>query len=73
MVLNTALLLLLINPCCHCGQNAALNRPVAFPSIGPESGGTRVVVLGENLNIGSNRTVELEGQQCIILEDGVTR
>ena len=55
------------------GQNAALNRPVAFPSIGPESGGTVVAVLGENLDIGSSRTVELEGRQCIILEDRITR
>ena len=58
---------------CPYRQNAALNRPVAFPSIGPESGGTMVAVLGENLDIGSSRSVELEGIKCEILEDGVTR
>ena len=34
------------------------------PSFGPIDGGTNVTIIGENLHIGSNRTIKLAGIEC---------
>nr|XP_006814462.1 PREDICTED: plexin-A4-like [Saccoglossus kowalevskii] len=43
-----------------------------FPMKGAQSGGTKVTVVGENLNAGSNITATIAGLKCCVTDGGTT-